>query len=397
MLGQAGAEKMPHVDAALGILSGSAPTHVHRRAAIRNSWLNFERRSLEVRFVVRCGGGGSSSKQLLEEAKPYPSDMLCTPLGEHSRTRGTISVLVYWMRHALSAFPSARFVLKADDDVFLHTPDLESHLQAIPADAAAHAYYGSIKYFHAVTATSRMELRAFAPTYSYALMVARTQRLHEVACGSQRDNQTAASPSALFTSAASTCRVLGPFPYACGQAFALGAALARALLSHPALEVELARVATLAASNPLVTEDGWLGAVIFRCFAASALPINLFTLGEPHLFIDDATYDLKATRALVIFHNRNLNPNPRPRWYERMRTLFRFSKVAHCTATTGWRPKPSRCCRARARGGQTDALSVRVPHWPVYRLAARHCEGGHAHARIDLGDAAVLRQWNVSS
>ena len=119
--------------AALGVISGSSASaevhqrYVGRRAVIRDSWLK-ARANFAVRFVLRCGDLPSSHPVHTE------ADALCTRVSvRETRHRGPILALVAWLREAPRLYPSARFIAKADDDVYLHLGDLEHHLRAIPA------------------------------------------------------------------------------------------------------------------------------------------------------------------------------------------------------------------------------------------------------------------------
>ena len=69
--------------------------------------------------------------------------ILCTEdSASGGRTKGPVLALYFWMRYAaLHAFRTARFFGKADDDTWIHLPDVEAHLLAIPpGDAAKDAY-----------------------------------------------------------------------------------------------------------------------------------------------------------------------------------------------------------------------------------------------------------------
>ena len=418
------------ISVALGIISGSTVAHARRRKAIRESWLQFEPRGVAIRFVLRC----ADDDRLVE----HSFDTVCAPLGESCnsagcRSRGVILALVFWLRHAVATWPNVSFVAKADDDVYLQLPVWEHLLLSIPQPLQSHAVLGSIRFFHAVLAPRRFELRAYAPTYPYALMTARRLQLRQTACSGD-----AGTNESLVATASATmgCEVIGPFPYPCGQAFALGSGLVRSLIAHPIFHAEMRRVAALPEGSPLVTEDGWLGAVLHRCFATSTTTVSrespetlqLFSLaGSNHLFVDPTDYRLITTRSAIVYHNRNTAPNPLPRWYKRMPLLYRFAKAAHCNATDGWSERSRPCCaskrqRARRRHApekhpagtvpgtthdpELERVSVRetqtteaAPRWPLYQVEARPgaCPDGDAHTRYDLGDRAVLDRWKVKA
>lgn len=156
----------------------------------------------------------------------------------------------------LETFPSARFVAKSDDDVFVHTPSIELHLRAIRHSESA--YYGHPGFFSLMAssvdgAVTSLEVAGYSPSYHYALMVQRTRGLRS------RCNSTANA------SVGRSCTLTGPFPFMCGQLVALSSALAARLLASDGLQAEAAAIASLPESNELLTEDAWLGSALFRC------------------------------------------------------------------------------------------------------------------------------------
>ena len=213
--------------AALGVLSGTSlqEDSVHarfetRRRLVRSSWMmhaNVDRgsggtrRSMVVRFVLRCGGLVASHSLRSEP------DVLCTPVpAQESRQRGPILALHFWLGHALKAYPAARFICKSDDDVYLHTPDLEAHLRSIPVSGAPHAYYGAFNFYHVSerpatsTQDSRFTFLGYAPSYGWAKHVARKHG-YERLCPSFNASYTSGAPPQPGADAISCA---GPFPYA---------------------------------------------------------------------------------------------------------------------------------------------------------------------------------------
>lgn len=156
----------PPLTAAIAILSAvagtNAPRYRRRRDVIRNSWLHF-RSDLEtcydptvcpgrlvVHFVVRCGGLDAQSRAALRaENASNGGDMLCAgnvSAYDGGRLRGTVLALHWWLQHARRTYPDAKFVGKADDDVYVHLPDVAAQLSAIPPHASRYALYGRTMY-----------------------------------------------------------------------------------------------------------------------------------------------------------------------------------------------------------------------------------------------------------
>jgi hypothetical protein len=139
---------------ALGILSsassdgkGTTDRFFRRRHVIRSSWLQYANVGATVRahFVLRCGGLGAESARAVRTENSSAGDLLCAPVpAADGRMRGPVLSLYFWLCHARAAYPRARFVGKADDDVYLHMPDAEALLLSIPPHSAPLALFGSI-------------------------------------------------------------------------------------------------------------------------------------------------------------------------------------------------------------------------------------------------------------
>jgi len=113
---------------ALGIFS-AAEKPVFRHAA-RRSWLSGAAAleaagGLACRFVIR---GQNASAELLREVRST-ADILLLDAQPLDRVRGPLVSLVLWLDCALHAWPSARLIGKADDDVFIRLAGVQRHLQ----------------------------------------------------------------------------------------------------------------------------------------------------------------------------------------------------------------------------------------------------------------------------
>ncbi|KAL8213603.1 UNVERIFIED_CONTAM: hypothetical protein K2H54_067388 [Gekko kuhli] len=134
-------------------LVASAAGHARARAAVRRSWGGARRAAgLAVRTVFVVGlpagagagagaEGGAQQAALAAEAARH-GDVLQGRFADTyaNLTRKTLALLGW----AASRCPAARFVLKADDDVFVNLPALAAHLAALPP--AARHYLGRVHW-----------------------------------------------------------------------------------------------------------------------------------------------------------------------------------------------------------------------------------------------------------
>jgi len=245
---------------AVGVLSGSSERFSRRRKVLRAAWLQTTPKTMIVRFVLRCGTTALTSLQAADRG-----DTLCAPVAseKNGRLRGPLLALVWWLEHALTYEP--RFVCKADDDVYLHLPDLEKHLLEIPAAAAPFAWVGRILYIQ--LATSDINRTYTFHHFSETAMQARRKHPPELCAG---------------LSNVSVCA--GPLPFACGPFYALGTAAVLALVRNRThrrrLDSDLAALRALPTTHGKVLDDVWLGAALWR-FVGGAIPLNLFQVPCP--------------------------------------------------------------------------------------------------------------------
>ena len=123
------ADPTPRI-AALGIVS--AYDRPKFRFQARASWMaGAARRARELaggmacRFVMR---GQNASAGLLSEAATE-GDVLLVKAPTLNRLSGPLISLQLWLDCALEAWPNAAMIGKADDDVWVHVPGVELHLQ----------------------------------------------------------------------------------------------------------------------------------------------------------------------------------------------------------------------------------------------------------------------------
>ena len=121
---------------AVGVMT--VPHYRNRRDAARQTWMTGSNvgSTVVVRFLIRAGG---LHPDVLAEAKREQDehgDMTFLPVAsEHGSPpqRGRVLTLHAWTRRATAVCPTARWVSKADDDVYIVTVDWEAQLRMIAA------------------------------------------------------------------------------------------------------------------------------------------------------------------------------------------------------------------------------------------------------------------------
>ncbi|KAL3894479.1 MAG: hypothetical protein SGPRY_013796 [Prymnesium sp.] len=313
--------------------------------------------------------------------------------------RGPILALHWWLTYALSAFPRTPYICKADDDVFVFLPAIALHLRAFPHNSVPYVYYGSFSFFHvkekrpSPSLTQSYSFHAYAPTHFYA----------------QRESKFA---RACNSSVHRGVQCAGPFPYANGPFLALGRALASALSQSRQVRAELDRLRVLPPNHPLIVEDVWLGAALWR-HVGSSLPVHTFSLSnlwnQPHPWPKQVYMDTDGCRvsnAITIFHNRR-------KFVNRVFVLHEFTKLSHCSILAGWRRQRRDCCNG-LRAGMWDGRLEGTHMWPNFVPIVKNihssssnkssnsnqrqscaAEGGKLSEIVDLRNASELRRLGI--
>ena len=125
-----------HALAALGVFSAEANAAYRRH--VRASWLAAPDASdIKARFVMR---GLAVRSETLHEARAHGDTLFVRARSELGRSSGPLVSLVLWYQCAISAWPRAQLIGKADDDVWADLPRithlLRTSLDALQAAAA---------------------------------------------------------------------------------------------------------------------------------------------------------------------------------------------------------------------------------------------------------------------
>ncbi|KAM6473009.1 beta-1,3-galactosyltransferase 4 isoform 1-T2 [Liasis olivaceus] len=126
------------------VLVASAPGHAARRQAVRRSWGGARRaagRSLRTLFGLGLPGEPAQQAALEREAREHGDLLQARFVDAYANLTLKTLALLGW---AAARCPGARFLVKADDDVFLNLPALARHLGQLAGPPAA--YLGRVHW-----------------------------------------------------------------------------------------------------------------------------------------------------------------------------------------------------------------------------------------------------------
>ena len=130
---------------------------MRHRQEIRDTWLRYSNVGatgpLLAKFVVRSQHAPATLRSLLDTEQRSHGDIVEVGVPHNeTRLRGPVLSMMAWFAYAADTFPSARFIAKADDDVYVQAPHFERMLRSVAAassaDAAAMMYLGVMSFFH---------------------------------------------------------------------------------------------------------------------------------------------------------------------------------------------------------------------------------------------------------
>ena len=342
---------------AIGVIS--APQFLERRLALRSSWMLSPNvgasRVVEVRFVVRMEEAPAALAEALRaENDTFSGDVLGVSVAWNaSRVKGPLLSLAAWLRFAARRLGHIQFIAKADDDLYIHTRDLEHLLRSLHAAAPAPSrlYLGSMSWFHWLPAI--FERSGWGGTF-----------FQSWAAGERCRNRTAAC--------------LGPFPFAAGFLIVLSRGLAGELASSETMADDVRR---LKAARGLqqsdgrrawkVLEDIWLGSLLYRDPPKGG-PVRFVNMPEG-LVVDK--WGLRVTPTAVLVHLKH-------RLLERFLAVHDYTRTAPSTAARG--------STSTAPPGAASASSTRGS-----RTAPAHSVRPSSTHRRCRSDGASSRSWTL--
>ena len=232
--------------AVLGVLSSEESPF---RRELRRTWMKSEvENGILPRFVIR---GVNASASVRREAEQH-GDVVFVEAPALDRSRGPIVSLMLFLPCALQAWPNARLIGKADDDVFLHLPGIALHLQQtlVAAQNATgfstpHVLWGSLETYH--WDSVRGTQSGFAFLYGWE-----------------------SGPASEKTNCRRTRKgLIGPYHFAKGPLLFLSAPLTQRVQSNIQVhQLAQAAIASARPGGPIPYEDAFLG--VGLAIAASA-------------------------------------------------------------------------------------------------------------------------------
>ena len=386
--------------AVLGVISHEASPF---RNAVR-TWLHAadeDDHSLLARLVLR--GLGASALVRREAIAFNDTVFLHAAPGSLPAAHAALENTLLWFACAVGAWPQSTLVGRAEDDVWLHLPDIVGSLRDMSASFVAR---GVPDLLWGVTIDAR---HAWNRT---------TQQPQPVAQEWATGRQTNAVCRDDGNSSSTTTSLSGPFPSARGGVFFLSSTLAArisldAQLS-PIRAAALSAAATAAASAatkphmkphtrtraPVVPDDAWVGYALSQLH--SPVP-RLAVVGLPREQLVDQ-FGFVATRRAVVWRAKH-------RVAARLASLQQWSEAQHCdrprrprqaVRQRGARITPSRwlndCAENRLRHGSGGGggggggcaagaapSSPSPPWWWCVDNAVGDCGGAsNASSRINL-------------
>ena len=291
---------------ALGILS--APGYHGRRMAQRHSWMRWPHvgstvgKEICAKFIIGLVGLRMALQTTCERELAAHSDMLLVQaIGwNESRVRGPVFSLAWWMQYSARAFQHAQFIGKADDDAYLHIPDLQRLLQVTRNQMGpdANVYMGVHTWYH------WYESLFDHARHGWSFPQARR------AGGACRATEMQLGVEACPLHNGSCGRCVGPFAFAAGYLIVCSNPLVRALMAKDAFASETAR---LMDRDPLqmygkngkkieqVMEDVWLGSLLYRFPLPHPVRyISLLGDKRSRLYVDQ--WDFRLARSAFLFH-----------------------------------------------------------------------------------------------
>tara|TARA_B110001452_G_C15219688_1_gene422825 strand:+ start:34 stop:1218 length:1185 start_codon:yes stop_codon:yes gene_type:complete len=307
--------------AAIGVMT--IPKNIQRRHAARQTWMTAANvgSTVVVRFLVRALGLEPTVLAEAQQEHAVHKDVLMLPVASghtDQPPRGRVLTLHAWMKSATTVCPTARWVCKADDDVYIVTVDWEAQLRLIrPLRENSAIMHGKIVWHN-------WNVDSFMPhSFDYSYNWDHWRRVIDYLGGNARRargeeerkrfevcrKQGARRCEWCTTEAECT----GPFPFVTGWLITMSAPLAQALANSSAVEAEVERAQRLSRNwGPPILEDVWLGSVVHRMLADR--PVLFVQMDFAHQFNGDWPSVCEAEKrarncgfefnTTIVYHNK---------------------------------------------------------------------------------------------
>jgi hypothetical protein len=268
----------------------------------RSTWLSTQSiQSIIVRFIIGRSSANETATQqaAIDEETAGAGDMISLVTNVSGRVWSPLHTTFRWLQHATSCEPyrRARFIAKMDDDVYLHLPELSTHLQLLRHHR--NVYYGMCYYTSWYPDTFR-----FSGT-GYSLLDAQK-----------------ASSSCIHSKASQRCR--GGFPFTTGSMQLLSAEVAKLLVGSPIATSSIERSIPLAADvrrTKPAYEDAWMGYGLFDLLPEN-IAVTVACIDRWRYYFDADGLKLTDTSMLVHLRHAKLAV--------RYHMIHNFTLLHHC-------------------------------------------------------------------
>lgn len=314
------------------------------RDAHRKSWmapaLQFPsvRGSLAARFVARAAG--AELPVLLRESQAHGDITFLNASATAPRSTGPLLTLLAWWECAVTAWPGATFIGKADDDVWIDLPRVGAHLHSTHADLCGRhptprVYWGLMESYSWQLETQM----PVAWSYGYP------HRQHNCTVGLRPSPGTRQRHSGASKEGSGAARseliapptfelVEGPFPFAKGPLYFLSTNLVVEMLSETGLRAQIDAVLhrrrrnmELESKNIMPWEDAVTGMLLSRSVTGSGLyyvDVTRTVFGEGW----GAYVPSRHLRSSLLFYHENF------KWPGRLRVAHTWAQHHRCAKLT---------------------------------------------------------------
>ena len=224
---------VPVIAAAAAAAQGS-----YYRNSIRWSWLNVSVENTVTKLVMR---GYNASQIVLREAAIFQDTIFLRANATLRKYEGAILGTLLWYECATVAWPSARHIGKAEDDLWLHLPDVFGSLHDAARQLAQAKATQNHSLYWGLQETYHLEMKTQIPLgFNHEWSLRRP-------CRQPEDNQSFMGGG-----------FAGPFPFMKGPIYFVSASLAKCIVSNVSWEPRV-RALEAAKANRKVYEDVWTG------------------------------------------------------------------------------------------------------------------------------------------
>ena len=323
----------PPLDAVLGVITTQQSSW---RESVRSSFFRFASEpGLLLRIVLR---GINASQLVREEFVRHGDTIFLRAPASLSAGRGPLTSTLLWLSCAVDAWPNARHIGKAEDDTWLHLPDIMSSLRvsrdALAARNVHELYWGHVQSYY----WNETAQRPFAFGHSFG----------EGTCVVNATGNTTSSRGRFRLNSHAVQH--GPFSFACGQLYFLSRGVTSQLVNDAPTRrraaAALGTADTARSGGPAgvdrwragqVWEDVWIGYALSQLRPSPSLGVVRLS---SNMFWE--TWGFAAMPSTIVWHAKTKDPRRPPRLHEYMVTLQQ-----HCNR----RPSaPVQCRDHQSRG-----------------------------------------------